>query len=107
MKLVIDGIQLDTNTASHTWPLYWYDATACTQYYGCVYRSDNNEWYVQIPDHWGKTRRFKLSTPEEILRDYARYLEEKEQAQIAAVGKLTTGWQPCNITQGDSNEDHD
>lgn len=89
MKLVIDGIRLDTDKASHHWDLWYNDGS--NSFTGDVYRSSKGTWYMYTPSQWANRHSWVLMTPEEILSAYPEYLSDGTKAEIAELAGL--GWE--------------
>lgn len=87
-KITIDGVRLDTKKATHSWELYWLDRQS-NQHTGEVFVSSTNQWYVYTPSQWANQHRWELSTPEQVLSDYDRYLTDAQKTAIAEVGGLS------------------
>ena len=87
MKITIEGHRFDTALAKHHFALVYVDHQS-NRHSGDLYCSSRGQWYVYTPSQWSNCHSWQLTTAEEALSDYDRYLTDDQKKQIAQLGDL-------------------
>lgn len=87
MKIVLNGIRLDTTKAKLHVSLDHHDGSNMIE--GDVYQSASGKhWYVYTPSQWSNGHRWEMSTPTRILEDYGRELSDADREAISTAAGL-------------------
>ena len=93
MKITITDAQttesyrVDTDKAKYHWNLSYWDGN--NSHHGDVYVSKKGLWYVYTPSQWANQHSWIITTAQDILAEYDRYLTQDEKTAIAEVAGIT------------------
>ena len=89
MKIVVEGHKFDTGKAKKFYKLRYWDEH--NWHSGNLWISSKGLFYMEEPTQWSNyAGMYRMTSAEEMLENYRRYLEDSEIEEIA---EYVEGWE--------------